>query len=90
MSFHSDDEEVEKIRRLIDFIVGLAYFSKEDGCYVISLKCAECGKWYEEELDEAKSKLICGTALLCLACDNDSHVLTTVLFTQNIVRFMVW
>lgn len=62
---------VRAVRRsfLIRRIVERAYWSRFDGCMVTSMTCAKCGGRYDEELQEARLRVIKGTAFTCLSCD---------------------
>lgn len=60
-----------------DLVIGLqdgSYLSRRDGCSVTLVKCAECARMFEEELDTAKAKVISRVGFLCLTCDAEAKV----------------
>lgn len=55
---------------LIRGLVDRAYWSRADGCMVTPMKCSKCGGMYDEELQEARLKVIRGDDFRCLSCDD--------------------
>lgn len=49
-----------------------AFYSELGGCHVVRTFCCLCGKPFEEEISEAKRKVVCGVAFKCLSCDSDA------------------
>ena len=73
---------------LIRGLVRRAYWSRADGCMVTPMKCAKCCEMYEEELQEARIKVIRGEEFTCLSCDDKGgkiRDIRKVLFTFEIV-----
>lgn len=59
----------EEMSRSVERMQRDAFFSYQDGCYVIEMLCENCGCQYEEEAGEATNKMIRGGKFLCLGCD---------------------
>lgn len=57
------------LAEIVSVIVTLARFSRDDGCYVISMRCMKCNELYEEELAILGGKITAREDLLCLDCD---------------------
>jgi len=73
---------------LIRRLVRLSFWSKSDGCMVVSMRCSGCGGMYDEELQKARSNIIRGEAFMCLSCDDKGgkiRDIRAVLFTFEIV-----
>lgn len=51
-----------------------AYRDELDGCVVTKVRCANCGKEFEEELEEAKAKILRRELSFCLFCDQTGEV----------------
>lgn len=65
-----------------------SYWSEQDGCRLVSMKCVECGGRYEERLHVAKLKVIKGGVFDCLSCDEKGgriRDIRAVLFTFEII-----
>lgn len=67
-SHMSYDEAQQKLAE----IKAGAFSSKRDGCAVTLVKCVECARMFEEELEEAKVKIMGQREFLCLSCDPDA------------------
>lgn len=72
MTSHSSHMTYEQINALVNQFKAGAYESRRDGCVVTLVKCAECSRMFEEELETAKAKAISQIDLLCLACDDSA------------------
>lgn len=51
-----------------------SYRSVRDGCVVVLVECEECSSLYEEEFETARAKMIGGSSMSCLACDDSAGV----------------
>lgn len=74
MTGYSKHMTYDQVKALVKQFEDNSYESKRDGCVVTLVKCAECSKMFEEELETAKEKAISKLDLLCLACDEDAVV----------------
>ncbi len=74
MSQNSSSMTYEQTKAMLDIIRDGAFPSRRDGCIVTLVKCVECSRMFEEELEVAKTKVLSNQALLCLACDEDATV----------------
>jgi hypothetical protein len=60
---------VRQHESLLASVEWASYSSHEDGCRVVSMRCAECKKTFEEELQAAEERIGAELDFLCLACD---------------------
>ncbi len=61
-----------QVEKALSRIEDCAFRSKRDGCEVMLVGCAKCGRIFEEEVRSFRSKIISRSDLLCLACDGDA------------------
>jgi len=61
----------EKALMMVEIEDG-AFESRRDGCVVSIVTCRGCKRLFEDELEEAKAKVLAGIDLLCLDCDEDA------------------
>lgn len=74
MTSCSDHMANARIKQILDRVERSAYCSGRDGCWVALVKCDECARMFEEELETARAKIVSGVSLLCLACDGEAMV----------------
>ncbi len=72
MTNYSDNLTGEHIELLVTSLEKLAFESKRDGCRVALVKCAKCGREFEEEIRVARALIVGRLDFLCLACDPDA------------------
>ena len=73
---------------LIRSIVRRSVWSESDECMVASMNCGRCSKRYDEELQEARKKVLMGEEFKCLSCDDKGgriRDIRAVQFTFEIV-----
>ena len=73
MTSHFSSWQKRQAALKIGDIEASSYESKRDGCRVTLVKCEECARMYEEELEGAKAKVVSGLPLLCLSCDAEAQ-----------------
>ncbi len=72
MTFHSSHMTDEQIEMMVANVEASSYLSRRDGCRVTLVKCSECARMFEDELEAAKAKIVSRVSLLCLGCDTDA------------------
>lgn len=62
----------KEVELLLSTIEDGAYYSKRDRCAVILVKCQECSRMFEDEVNAFREGVIARRAVLCLDCDTDA------------------
>lgn len=58
----------EQVKAKLISVTGKAFESKRDGCNVTLVRCDECSRMFEEELEAARAKVVSQEWFLCLSC----------------------
>lgn len=69
MNYRSSDDLDQQTKMKIENVRASSYRSMRDNCLVTLIKCEECARMFEDELEAAMAKIVSGKPLLCLSCD---------------------
>jgi len=72
MTYHSRRMTDRQIKAQVVRVEGQSFFSKRDDCRLVRVRCSECGRMFEEELEAAKAKLVSQVRFICLDCYTDA------------------
>lgn len=64
----------DQVELMVGSVEDGAFLDRPGGCLVTLVRCVDCERMYEEELEAAKAKIVGRADLLCLSCDPDADV----------------
>lgn len=88
MTHYSSPVESAVTEKALADLEDRSYLSRRDGCRVVVVTCEECDQLLEEEIKEAKRKIIADLSTLCLRCDPEAVALSFTGVTIKIGWFL--